>query len=101
MFTQQTQIRQRRRPALRPRDDVVSVTISRGPVAAGKHTALVTDVQRVANIRRHQALFAAHVEHAGGAAHNHGQDAGVTGELAELTRGQLGTVSQTRTVAIT
>ena len=101
MLTQQTQIRQRCRPALRPRDDVVSVTISRGTATPGKHTTSVTNMQRMANIRRHQPLFAAHIQHPGRAAHNHRQDAGVTGELAELTRGQLSAVSQTRTVAIT
>ena len=82
MFTQQTQIRQRCVATVGPRDDVVDVAIGSGPVATRKHTTLVPHMQGVADIGCDEALFAAHIEHTGGAAQNDGQDPGITRVLA-------------------
>ena len=92
MFTQQTQIRQRCVTTVSPRLDVVGVAIGSGPVATRKHTTLVPHMQGVADIGGDQALFAAHIEHTGGAAQDDGQDAGITGVLPQLARGEHGAV---------
>ncbi len=77
------------------------IAIGSGPVAARKHTAPVPHLESVADIGGDEALFAADVQYAGGAAQDHWQDAGVAGVLPQLTGSQLGAVSQTGTSAIT
>ena len=47
----------------------------------------------MANIGSNQALFAAHIEHTGGAAQNDRQDPGITRELPQLAGSQLGAIS--------
>jgi hypothetical protein len=99
MFTQQTQIQQRRFTTLRPRGDVMSVAINCRTVATWKHTALVADMQRMTNISSDEPLFPAHIEHAGGAAKDHRQDACIARVLTELAGGELGAVGEAGAMA--
>ena len=65
-----------------PRDDVVSVTVSGWPAAAGEHTALVAGVEGLSDGGGDESVLLADVEDSGWSAEHHRQNVGVTQVLA-------------------
>ena len=82
VLAQQAQVRQRSGSALLPRDDVVSVTVSGWPAAAGEHTAAVAGMQGLPDGCRDESMLLANIEHPGRSAQHDRQNVGVTCVLA-------------------